>query len=201
MPLISSFKPSLQNYKLLDLNRKKKKEEEARDIGSGKTCTWDPNLLIKSCDILIHHSFITRLLARNSLYVVPEPKEVLCDLRLLLCVKLTLFYSKYSQITWHPLSYKGHLPLWTGEPIKRKELVSPQWPPSGICPSWLTGSYSRRRFSWHLHGLRHLFVDSAKMYWVPPGCRPLCQTLVGQGRHNHDLGVGLIHFLLEVTET
>ena len=83
MSLVSNFKPSLQYYKLLDLNRKKKKKE-ARDIGSGKTYTGDTNLLIKSCDILIHHSFITGLSARNSLYIVPEPKEVLCVLRLLL---------------------------------------------------------------------------------------------------------------------
>lgn len=179
MALVSNFKPSLQYYKLLDLNRKKKK---ARDVGSGKTRTWDTNLLIKSCDILIHHSFITGLLARNSLYIVPEPKEVLCDLRLLLCVILTLLYSNYLKITWHPLSYKGRLPLWREELMKRKELVSPRWPPSGICPSWLTGFDSRRLSSWHLHGMRHLLVDSAKMYWVPTGCRPLCQTDTGEVR-------------------
>lgn len=92
MSLVSNFKPSLQYYKLLDLNRKKKKKE-ARDIGSGKTYTGDTNLLIKSCDILIHHSFITGLSARNSLYIVPEPKEVLCVLRLLLCVILSPLYS------------------------------------------------------------------------------------------------------------
>ena len=72
--------------------------------------------------------------------------------------------------------------MWREGPIKRKELVSPRWPPSGRCPSWLTGLDSGWLSGWHLHGVCHLSVDSAKMYWVPTGCRPLCQTDTGEMR-------------------